>query len=318
MGVLGCASIARRRVLPALDALPCTEIAAIASRDPGRAGKLGARYGCRPVHGYADLLRLPDVDAVYVPLPAALHAPWVEAALRAGKHVLAEKPLTTDAEQTRALVRLAAQRGLVLRENVMFVHHPQHARVRALLRDGAIGRVHSLHAAFAVPELPAHDIRYQGELGGGALFDVGIYPLRAAAYFLGDRLTVAGAVLSSTSGRRVDTGGAALLSTPEGTAAHLTFGLEHLYRSEYEIRGSHGRITVDRAFTPAADHHPVVRLERDSGVREIRLAPHDQVAGALTAFATAVRSGGGPDEAMVRMAVLLEEVRHAAHRPAEP
>lgn len=312
IGVLGCAGIALRRMLPAIAARPGVEVAAIASRDPARAAEHARAYGCRAVTGYQRLLDLDDVDAVYVPLPAGLHAHWVAAALRAGKHVLAEKPLTTDAARTGQLLDEAAARGLVLMENVMFVHHAQHARVRRLLAAGAIGEPRSLHAAFAVPALPPDDIRYLPELGGGALFDVGLYPVRAALHLLGPELRVAGAVLTSGQGRRVDTSGAALLAAPSGVTAQLTFGLEHGYTSAYEVRGSAGRIAVDRAFTPAADHVPVLRVVRGSAVEEIRLRPDDQVGNTVDAFAAAVRSGTHHDPDCLRQARLLEAVRAAA------
>jgi len=261
IGVLGCAAIARRRMLPALRACPDTEVVAVASRAPLRAREVAAEVGCEAVHGYAELLARTDVDAVYVPLPAALHERWVRAALRAGKHVLGEKPLTTDAAATRELTTLAAASGLVLRENVMFVHHGQHAAVRALVEDGAIGEPRAFHAAFAVPRLPDGDIRHDPRLGGGALWDTGVYPVRAAVHLLGEDLTVVGATLTRGGpNRAVDIAGTALLRDGSGRGAHLSFGLDHAYRSRYEIWGSRGTITVDRAFTPPADLAPRVRL----------------------------------------------------------
>ncbi|MFE0178748.1 Gfo/Idh/MocA family protein [Streptomyces sp. NPDC059002] len=319
IGVLGCAEIARRRMLPAMAASGDIEIAAVASRDPRRARETARPYGCRAVEGYQELLDDPLVDAVYVPLPAALHARWTAAALRSGKHVLAEKPLTTDRTATAALLDDAGARGLVLRENVMFVRHSQHRTVRALLADGAIGELRSLRAEFTVPRRADDDIRYRRELGGGALWDTGVYPLRAALHFLGPRLSVRGAALTYGAGKDVDTAGAALLGTPEGVTAHLSFGLDHGYRSQYELTGSHGRITLDRAFTPPADHAPVLRVEGPEGARELSLPPDDQVAGTLTAFVTAVRAGAAADtgaesaaSTCLRQAELLEEITAAA------
>ncbi|MFD4575700.1 Gfo/Idh/MocA family protein [Streptomyces sp. NPDC058417] len=297
IGVLGCADIARRRMLPAFAASGDTVLAAVASRDEERAARTALPYGCRAVAGYAELVSLPGVDAVYVPLPVALHAEWVEAALRAGKHVLAEKPLTTDPDRTRQLFALARARGLVLRENVMFVHHPQHAAVRRLVADGAVGELRSFHAAFTVPRRPEGDVRLDPGLGGGALWDVGVYPVRAAAHFLGGGLRVAGAVLTrDRHGREVDTAGGALLRTPEGVTAHLDFGLDHAYRSTYELRGSEGVLSVDHAFAPPPDRAPVLRLVQGPESREVRLPAEDQVALTVRAFAQAVRAAeaGGP------------------------
>ncbi|MCX4469514.1 Gfo/Idh/MocA family oxidoreductase [Micromonospora sp. NBC_01655] len=317
IGVLGCADIARRRMLPAIARVPDTEVVAVASRDPERAARTAREFDCRPVTGYPELLARPDVDAVYVPLPAALHAEWVEAALRAGKHVLAEKPVTTDPDRTAALVELARSRELILMENVMFVHHAQHAVVARLLREGVIGELRAFEATFTIPALPDDDIRYRPELGGGALSDVGVYPVRAALHVLGPELAVVGAVLTTGAERLVDTSGAALLRTPDGVTASLLFGLEHAYRSRYELIGATGRIVLDRAFTPPADHHPVVRVERFDGVREIRLEPDDQVRNTVAAFASAVRAGAGSGDPAgvgdsLRLARLLHDVRERA------
>nr|AEM44232.1 oxidoreductase [uncultured bacterium] len=312
IGVLGCADIARRRMLPAMAAEAGVEIAAIASRDPSRARDLARQYGARPHHGYGELLERDDVDAVYIPLPAALHARWTEAALRAGKHVLAEKPLTTSPVDTERLTALAADSGLALMENVMFVHHAQHTAVRELVADGVIGELRAFHAAFAIPRLPDGDIRYNPELGGGALWDVGVYTVRAALHFLGSDLDVVGATLDAVGGLPVDTTGTALLRTPDGVGAHLSFGLDHGYRSAYELWGSLGRVTVERAFTPPADHRPRLRLERRDGVEELTLPADDQVAATVRTFAAAVRDAAPPDPVMLRQARLLDELRSRA------
>ncbi|MGW7081668.1 Gfo/Idh/MocA family protein [Streptomyces sp. NPDC054866] len=314
IGVLGCADIARRRMLPAMAAAPDVRPVAVASRSPALARETAERFGCRPVHGYSALIRRDDIDAVYAPLPAALHAEWAERALHAGKHVLAEKPLTTDAESTRALARLADDKGLVLMENVMFVHHSQHRAVRELVDSGAIGELRSFQAAFAIPRLGPDNIRLRTELGGGALWDTGVYPVRAALHFLGEDLRVTGATLTFDPGHGVDIAGTALLHTSRGVTAQLAFGLDHAYRCTYELWGSEGRITVDRAFTPPAGQPPQVRLERSTGTENLTLAADDQVARTLSAFAHAVRARSAVNPASLHQAALLDSIRHQAVR----
>ncbi|NLU68536.1 Gfo/Idh/MocA family oxidoreductase [Streptomyces sp. HNM0574] len=312
-GVLGCAEIARRRMLPAIAAHPDAELAAVAAREAHRAEETARPYGCRAVGGYEALLADPDVEAVYVPLPNALHADWVAAALDAGKHVLAEKPLTLEAERTAALFATARERGLVLRENVMFLRHRQHARVRELLADGALGELRAFRAEFTVPARPEGDIRHSPALGGGALWDTGVYPVRAALHLLGPGLSVVGAVLRQDPRHGVDTAGSALLRTPDGAGVQLAFGIDHGYRSAYELTGELGRLVLDHAFTPPAGHVPRLRLERPGGVEELPLEPDDQVAGTVGAFAAAVRRGAGhrdriEEEESLRQAELLGEL----------
>ncbi|KMS77456.1 oxidoreductase [Streptomyces viridochromogenes] len=293
MGVIGCAGIAWRRTLPAAVAEPSVRLVAVASRDGDKAARFAREFGCSAVHGYEELLRRDDIEAVYIPLPVALHAEWIEAALRAGKHVLAEKPLAPDAATAARLVDLAHASRLLLVENYMFTHHSQHRAVRRLLTEGVVGEPRSFAAAFTIPRLPPHDIRNRRELGGGALLDVAGYPIRAAELFLGDGLEVVGSVLRHDPDTVVDTGGAALLRSPSGVIAQLTFGIDDAYHSSYEIRGSTGRLSLGRAFTPPPDHRPLVRVEGPDGARDHLLAADDQFARVLGAFARGVRAGTG-------------------------
>ncbi|RKT55536.1 putative dehydrogenase [Saccharothrix australiensis] len=311
LGVLGCADVAARRVLPAVARCSEVRLVAVASRDSAKAADFAGRFGCAAVTGYDALLAQDDVDAVYLPLPAALHARWVERALLAGKHVLAEKPLTTSAADTERLLGLAARLGLVLVENYMFLAHGRHAAVRRMVDDGAVGTPLAFGATFTIPPRPPGDIRLDPALGGGALLDTGGYPLRAALHFLGTGLSVAGAALSGDG--RVELGGAALLTRADGVTAQLGFGLRHAYTSEYWFLGTEGRLTTEHVFTTPADHRPVVRLDR-GGRREERVLPvEDQYAGAVRRFAEAVRAGCSPNTAAtLAQAVVVDRITRAA------
>ncbi|MET7395827.1 Gfo/Idh/MocA family oxidoreductase [Dactylosporangium sp. NPDC005572] len=315
MGVLGCADIAWRRTLPAMAADPLTEVVAVASREPAKAARFAARHGGEPVTGYAALLERDDVDAVYIPLPALMHAEWIERALLAGKHVLVEKPMTGGHAETRRLLALARERGLVLLENFMFLFHSQHSAVRKLVADGAIGELRGFGSAFTIPPKPPGDIRYLPAVGGGAFLDFGGYPVRAALHFLGSDLDVVGAVFrrDRTSGSVLS--GSVLLCTPDGVPAELTFGMEHSYRNSYHLAGSTGRLLLDRVFTPPESHQPVLRVVRQDHREEFVLPADHQFANVVGAFAQAVLAGGdlrAHDEGTIRQADLMERVTAAA------
>jgi predicted dehydrogenase len=327
LGVLGCADVAVRRVLPAVAATPGVRLVAVASRRRERAEHLAGAFGADAVTGYGALLARSDVDAVYLPLPSGLHAEWIGRALAAGKHVLAEKPLTTSAAETGRALADAAARGLVLRENVMFCHHPLHAAVRTLVERGAVGELRSFAAAFTIPPRPPGDVRLSHPLGGGALLDAAAYPLRAALVHLGRDLAVRGAVLRRGAGDAgadpgVDLGGAALLGRPDGVSAALEFGIDDAYRSTYRLAGTRGRIEVDHVFTTPPDHEPVARLTTAAGTEEIALPAGDHCRGAVAAFADAVRGGGdvpGWDAATVlAQARLVDAIRSSAGSTGTP
>ncbi|MGX1914123.1 Gfo/Idh/MocA family protein [Streptomyces phaeochromogenes] len=322
LGALGTSSIASRRVLPAAVRAPEVDLVAVAGRNAKKAADFAERFGCAAEPDGEALLARSDVEAVYISTPTALHHVWARRALQAGKHVLVEKPMGVDAGQARKLCALAEERGLALRENFMFLHHPQHTFARDLVASGRLGRVVSFQAAFCVSPLPADDIRYDADLGGGALLDVGVYPLRAAALLLGAGLRVAGAALRTRPTDGLDLSGQVLLVSPQGVLAELTFGFEHVYTSAYTLCGDRARLTVSRAFTPPATHQPLLVLEEQDHEERYSLPAVDQVSRCLAAFAGAVRRGGVPDAehrgATVAMMELVDEVRATALRVTGP
>ncbi|MFK0295376.1 Gfo/Idh/MocA family protein [Streptomyces sp. NPDC090442] len=315
IGVMGCADIAWRRTLPAMEGNGAVRITAVASRERRSAARFTDRFGGAPLEGYDALLDRDDVDAVYIPLPGLLHAAWVERALDAGKHVLVEKPLTAGHEDTRRLLARARERGLVLLENYMFLYHSQHTAVHKALAEGAIGELRCFSSAFTIPPKPVGDIRYQRDVGGGAFLDFGGYPVRAAQFFLGSELKVAGAVFRHDRERGVVMSGSVLLCTPQGVPAQLTFGMEHSYRNTYSLSGSTGRLTLDRAFTPPETYQPVMRIERQDHAEQFVLPADHQFANVIDTFVGAVlgeRDVTEQQEGSLRQAALIEEIRHNA------
>ncbi|WP_051797054.1 Gfo/Idh/MocA family protein [Catenuloplanes japonicus] len=323
IGLLGCADIARRRTLPALLREPGAELVAVAARDPDRAKLFAGEFGGEAVPDYRSLLAFPDLDAVYIALPAGLHHEWTLRALRGGRHALVEKPLTTRYRDTAELLDLAQDCGLTLTENLTFLRHGLHATVARLVDSGEIGQLRSVHGVFGFPPLHPGDVRYQPHLGGGALLDAGVYPLSVAGLFLGPDLQVVAATRTDDPEHGVDVAGSVLLATPDGRTAQLDFGFQHAYRCEYTLWGSTGSIVVDRAFTPPASRRPTVRLTRHDEPSDLVLPEDDQVAATLREFVTAVRAGRevpGRASQSRALARLVDQVRGRARslRPGEP
>lgn len=320
IGVLGCGDIVRRHALAAMGRVPEVEVVALASRDPEKAKSLAGRFGGTAVAGYTELLDRPDVDAVYVAVPTGLHHHWAGKALAAGKHVLCEKALAANSSEVADLVGKARERGLWLDENFTFPHHAQHAVVRDMIASGRIGAVRVFHAFYGIPPRPPGDVRNRADLGGGALLDVGCYVLRAARWFLGSELDVAGAVLRTDQELGIDVGGGALLRSAEGVTAELTFSFETSYRSGYTIWGDRGRLTVERAFITPPALRTVLRVDRQDHAEEILLPADDQFANSVRAFARAVT--GGDDfhrqgRGLLGQAELLDRIRDLAETRPE-
>jgi NDP-hexose-3-ketoreductase len=317
LAVLGTASVAQRRMLPAFAACPGVEIAVIASRDHAKAKNLADKFGGEAVEGYAAALERPDIHAVYLPLPNSLHYKWVTAALDAGKHVMSEKPLTTNSSETAEIFDVAESRGLVLQENFAFMHNPVHTAVHALLKKGRIGRPRHFTGSYCFPPLPNGNIRYDPILGGGALLDTGVYPIAAAQFLLGADIRLGGAALKMDGRFGVDIAGGATLFTSDGVIVTSNFGFEHSYGSYYEIWGSAGKITVENAFTPPPDRQSVVVIDSRDGGDELIFPAFDQFAGAATAFSKAVEAGTGSAELRrisERTAELVDDINSTAKK----
>jgi predicted dehydrogenase len=315
IGVLGCANIAVRSILPALHAHPAFALTGVASRSLDKAAPLAARYGCAAL-GYDALADHPEVDAVYIPLPTGLHAEWVTRCLSAGKHVLCEKSLGCSLREVEDMVALAQARQLLLMENFQFRFHSQHAEVRALLNSGLLGEVRCFRSAFGFPPFSdgLANIRYHRALGGGALLDAGAYTLKATTFMLGGGFRVKAATLRTGADCDVDLGGAIYLENSAGLVSETAFGFDNYYQCGYEIWGSKGKLTAKRAFTAPPGFSPALLVETAAGAAVRALPPDNHFANMLTAFAETIRSGtyGAEHAENLQQARLVQEARDRA------
>jgi predicted dehydrogenase len=180
-GVLAAtANIATTRIMPALNQSPHAILLAIASRDSAKSEATAKTFNvARPYVGYAKLLADPDVEAVYIPLPNDMHFEWCLRSLKAGKHVLCEKPLCLTAEQALKLCKARDRAGKHIEEGFAYRNHPQWLKVQEILRAGVIGAVRSVHGCLAKQFYDPADIRNNPAAGGGALYDLGAYAISA-------------------------------------------------------------------------------------------------------------------------------------------
>ncbi len=265
IGVLGCANIAQRSVIPAIKSIPEFHLIAIASRTSAKASIFAQEFNCEPVEGYQNLLDRKDIDVIYMPLPTGLHEEWVIKALDAGKHILIEKSLAMNYDSAHRMVDMARNKGLLIMENFMFLYHGQHQFVKGLINNGDIGEVRCFRSSFGFPPLDTNNFRYDKELGGGALLDAAAYTVRASQLFLGDDLWVEAATLNSINSE-VDLFGGAYLKSNNGLFAEVAFGFDNFYQCNYEIWGSKGKIIAQRAFTPSPKFKPTITLEIEGEV----------------------------------------------------
>lgn len=312
IGVMGCASIARRAMIPAILASPATALAAVASRDRMKAEEVAQTFGCDAVEGYQRLLERDDIEAIYMPLPTGLHDEWVVRTLEAGKHILVEKSFSQDLRSAERMIGLARERDRLVLENYLFLHHSQHQWVLDFLKQGHLGDVHLVRSTFGFPPLAPGNFRYDRALGGGALLDAGGYVIKAAQEFLGPELSLAGAALHYDDALGVDFYGEAMFRSPNGMTAQVAFGFNYFYQCNYELLGTKGKLIVERAFTPPPGFRPRARFEAQDMTQEFTLPADDHYRNMFTFFADTVahpeRYAAHWDETL-RQARLLQAVR---------
>ncbi len=302
-GILGASSVvARQAVVPALEASPKCEVVASASLSRDGPG------------AYDRLLADEDVEAVYVPLPNGLHRLWAERAAEAGRHVLCEKPLAVTAADARAMAEACGAAGVCLAEAYMTPFHPRSAVIEEVLRSGTLGRLHSGFAAFTFPHGDPTDHRWDPDLGGGALLDVGIYclaPLLAA----GGQPPLGVAAVASVTERGVDASLTGLLDLGDGLAATVQVSFCAPERQELEVIGTEGALVVDRAFTPGAADDTIAIVRPDGTLEERRSRGGDPYRGMVDHVATVLRGGADlrrPPAASIALLEVVDRLRAAA------
>jgi predicted dehydrogenase len=255
-GIVGTANIARKSFLPGLRAAGGVP-AAVAGRDLARAKDYAQANGIdRAIEGYQNLIDDPDVDALYIPLPNGLHAEWTIQALRAGKPVLCEKPLCGSLAETERVLGVARETGTLLWEAFVFPFHPQMQRIHGLLAGGAIGELQEIQSNFHFRISSPANIRLSRDLAGGAVNDIGCYPVRLARELFGDEHESAWATAQwggAADGVDVDTQGS--LGFPGDRRLLLSCGFGRSLDTFSRLLGTAGQIHISNAFHPGPQDH---------------------------------------------------------------
>jgi len=260
-GILGCAGIAERALIPAINESANGILCGIAARDEKRAEDWARKHGFKKSYrDYQSLIDDPAIDAIYNPLPNHLHSEWSVRAARASKHVLCEKPMAMNVREVREMAAAAEASGTLLMEAFMYKFHPQMEKTAGLISAGEIGRIRSVHSSFTfMCELDGHNYRWFPEMGGGALYDVGCYTVSVSRLVFGDEPVSAFARAVIHPERGVDVSTHILLEFPGGRFAHCDCAFDAHFQSRLLAVGERGTLGLDRAFS-AKRHEVEVRV----------------------------------------------------------
>ncbi|MFA5089265.1 MAG: Gfo/Idh/MocA family oxidoreductase [Candidatus Omnitrophota bacterium] len=315
-GIFSTASINENGFIPFVERTPGAELAAVASRDAARAAEYARKHDIPKSYGsYEELLADGEVNCIYNPLPPSMHAEWSIRALEAGKHVLCEKPAALNAAEALEIKAKVEETGLVFAEAFHNRYHPVVEECLRLVREGEIGEVKSIRASFCIIVPDFSKIQYKPEMGGGALLDLGCYPVSFARWAAGcDEAVVPRAGRFRAPGGGVDLATWARLEFSSGVTARVRCSFLSIEPEVAVIRGSEGVITFLQYIHPVVEFRGVklatylLTVFKKSGIRNIRIESDSTYEHQLAKFSGAVRAGEQPltniDEAVANMRLL--------------
>ncbi len=313
-----------KKVLPAMQKSEWVDLAAIASRDLSKAQQAAHTLGIANAYGsYEELLADPQIEAIYNPLPNQLHVPWSIKAAEAGKHVLCEKPLSLTVAEAKTLLAVQQRTGVTIGEAFMVRTHPQWLRTRQLITSGRIGALRSIQGFFSYFNTDPKNIRNIPECGGGALMDVGCYPIHTSRYLFGEEPVRVASLLEKDPVLHVDRLTSALLEFPSGQAM-FTCSTQLVPYQRMQIFGTKGRIEIEIPFNAPKDRPTRILIDdgRDlfgGGITVETFPTCDQYTLQGDAFSRALREGTSVPvpltDAIKNMAV-IEAMFHSAETGA--
>jgi len=269
-GVLSTAKIGTEKVIPAMQQGKFTEITAIASRDIKRAREAAERLGIEKYYGsYEALLEDPGIEAVYNPLPNHLHVPWTIKALRAGKHVLCEKPIGMDAgEAVELLDESRKHPHLKVMEAFMYRFHPQWKKAKELVLGGAIGEVRTIQSFFSYHNIDPGNIRNMADIGGGGLMDIGCYCISFPRFIFGEEPSGILGDMDFDPVMKTDRLASGMLRFPAGKTSTFTCSTQLMSYQRAVIFGTEGHITIEIPVNAPPDESCRIILQ-DRNKREV-------------------------------------------------
>jgi predicted dehydrogenase len=291
--VLSTAKIGRQKIIPATQRSQHGTVTAIASRDLSRAKAAATELGIEKAYGsYQELLSDRNVDAVYIPLPNHLHVPWSLRALKADKHVLCEKPIGLSVAEAEQLAGAAAAHPkLKIMEAFMYRFHPQWQKARQLVREGRIGRLRTIQTFFSYFNDDPQNIRNQRDIGGGALMDIGCYPISLSRYIFDAEPDRVMGIVERDPKTQVDRLSSGVLEFFQGTAT-FTCATQLAPYQRVNIYGTSGRIEIEVPFNAPSDRPCRMWVQHglapDAPCEEMRFDACDQYMLQADAFARTI------------------------------
>ena len=294
-GILGTAKIAQVQLIPSLQSSELCDLVAVASRDIEKAKQYAKNNRISTYYGsYEDMLNDESLDIIYVPLPNHLHVEYIEKAVKSGKHVLCEKPIALTVEDVERLIALRDKTGLMIGEAYAMYHQPRLNEVKRLLDSGDIGKLQYADGVFFLTNKDKNNIRNAYTVGGGALWDIGVYPIAVGRYLFGEEPVEVSCMIEKDENFGVDHFTTGILSFPSGGRLSFSCGMKHPPHTHMSLYTQSQRIELDRAFFsdyPKSQYYELYKGDFPSEGKKVNFDPVDQYRAECDAFHESVYSG---------------------------
>ena len=274
-GIIGCSRVARKYFLPALTSSNKAELKIIGSRTTKRAKEFGYEFDCKNIGSYNDVLNS-NVDSVYISLPVGLHEKWVIRAAEAGKHIICEKSSTISYKSAVKMVSKCKNKNVRLLEGFSFRFHPQHEKIKNMIKSGKIGNVSTFVGFFGFPKPSKGDIRWDVKLGGGIINDAGCYPISASRLIFEELPIGIICNLEIDKKKSIDTEINCMIMYKNNKTAYITSKFDNYFQSTYFIWGSKGTISTNRAYAVPKNFNISVFFGKNDLINEIKIHQYDQ------------------------------------------
>jgi dTDP-3,4-didehydro-2,6-dideoxy-alpha-D-glucose 3-reductase len=264
IAVWGLGNHSQNRILPSLSAMDEIKLIGICSRNTKVVERCAELWNCCGWSDPEQMLNSTEVDVVYIATPIGMHFSMAKQALKSGKHVWCEKPLTCSYTDTKNLISLAEKENKVLTESFMYLYHSQFRRVRKFIDDSE--GVYSIICRFGIPDLDQPGFRNNPALCGGALWDVATYTVSALLpLFPNQQIRVIFSEVLMKKGLQVDSEGRAVLRFSQGVTAYLEWGVGVAYKNEIDIWAKDGSFFTNKIFSKPKDYRPQYKIRDLNG-----------------------------------------------------
>ena len=260
-GIIGCSGIAKKSTIPAIQNSEFAELVMIGSRSESKAEKFANEFHCEQFGTNDDVIANDSLDAVYISTPIGIHEEWTIKAANTGKHILCEKSSTTSFESAKKMIGVCNDNNVRIMEGFMFRFHPQHQKVRELIGNNSIGELFSFNGSFGFPKFPDGDIRYNSKIGGGFLNDSACYPICASRIIFEQEPISISCIMFKDPKTGVDIKGASHMKYDDEKIASMTYGNGSFYQAKYQVWGTKGIISLERAYSVPPDFKTNVDIE---------------------------------------------------------